>query len=135
MRLRMWLMQAPLSAACCACACRAMDDARGSEVSRCGFQQDQPIQSHIRNRSAQSVILLLKALQFLQLDCSHAALDLCPRTNGGQSLVAYASDRGLFGQLQLPDRINTRQSLAVQYRNLPQLRDNLFWLVSLDSHL
>jgi hypothetical protein len=34
-----------------------------------------------------------------------------------------------------PDRIGHPHALAVQNVNLPQLRNNLFWLVALPRHL
>ena len=40
----------------------------------------------------------------------------------------------LFGNADLPNRINPGHSLPDQYFNLAQLGDNLFELVSLDSH-
>ena len=39
----------------------------------------------------------------------------------------------LFGNTDLPNRIDPGHSLADQYFNLAQLGDNLFGLVSLDS--
>lgn len=68
---------------------------RGSEVSPRGFRQDQLIQRQIRNSTSEPIILLLKALQFLQLIHAHPTVLLPPAA------------KSLFGNADPPDRIKT----------------------------
>ena len=96
---------------------------RGSEVSLGGLGKYLLIQCQIGHGLAKAFILLLQPFQLLELVNTHAAI-----------LLAPAIER-LLGYLHLPDRINTRHSLAAKHLNLSQLRDNLFRLVSLDSHV
>lgn len=83
---------------------------KGSEVSPCGFRQNELVQRQVKDRSAQPVILLLKMLEFLQLVRSHTAILLAPTVER------------LLSNLHLPDGIDARHSLSAQRLNLPQLR-------------
>ena len=99
------------------------DDAKGSVVSPCSFRKDELVQRQVRHGATQPIILLLKPFELLQLVGTHTAILLSPAI---KCLLSY---------LHLPDRINARHPLPAQHLNLPQLRDNLFRLVSLDSHI
>jgi hypothetical protein len=51
------------------------------------------------------------------------------------SYMGYAGLVRFVRCLHLADGINPLHPLAAQHLNLPQLRDNLFRLVSFDSHV
>lgn len=99
------------------------DDAKGSEVFRCGFLQDQLVQRKIRNHVPQPLVLFLKTLQFLKLFCAHSVVFLFP------TII------GLFSHTDLPDLINPCHALPQHNFNLPQLNDNLSRLGFLNRYL
>ena len=83
------------------------DGERGLEVSLRSFRQDELIQRQIRNSLAQSLILFLKTLQFLQLVRAHSTVLFLPAV------------KCLFSHTNLADRIQARYSLPRQNLNLP----------------
>ena len=98
-------------------------DARGLEVSPGGLLQDQLVQRQIRHRPAQPGVLRLQLLQPLHLVATSARHT--PGASGSTSprvtpIARIASATGL--------------ALRRQNINLPQLRDDLFRLVSLPRH-
>ena len=64
--------------------------------------QGQLIYRQIRYGPSQSLVFLLKELQFLELFCAHPAVHLLPKI------------KDLFGQANLSDRINPRHALPHQ---------------------
>jgi hypothetical protein len=83
------------------------DDARGLEVSPCGFLQNQLLKGQIRNGPAKMVILFLQPFEFLHLVLSHAVV-----------LFAPAVIR-LLRNANRSDRIKPRLSLTNKNFNLP----------------
>ena len=79
---------------------------RGLEVSLGGLRQDELVQGKIRDRFAKTFILLLKTLQFPQLIRPHTPIVLTP------AIVR------LFGNTDLPNRINPGYSLSHKHLNL-----------------
>lgn len=92
------------------------------EVSRGGLAKDQLLERQIRDRLAQPLVLLLKILQPLHLVALQAAEFLAPAVIGERR----DADRA--------DRFGDRASLRYQHVDLPQLRDDLFGLMSLLGH-
>src|SRR5262249_9189092 len=97
-------------------------DARGLEVSPGGLLQNELIQRQIRDCLAQPAVLELKVLQALYL------LGLQPA-----KLLAPAIIRHL-AHADLADCVHHILALRDQNIDLPQLRNDLFRLVSLPCH-
>lgn len=98
------------------------DDGRGSEVSLGDLRQDQLVQGQVRDRLTRPFIFFLKALEFFQLVGTHPTILLAPTVVD------------LLGNANLPDGIDPQHPLTDKDFNLPQLRDNFFWLVTFRSH-
>lgn len=98
------------------------DGGPGSAISPRSLLQNQLVQSQMRDRAAKPLILFLKLLQTLQLLGVHAAVFLPP------PVICH------IGHADLADRIQHRPTLPVENLHLPQLRHDLFRLVSLSRH-
>src|SRR5208283_3455157 len=97
-------------------------DARGLEVSPGSLLQNELVQRQVRDRPAQTGILLLELLQALHLVGLEPAVLLPPPIIGD---LAHAD---------LADRVSDVLALRDQHINLPQLRNDLFRRVSLLRH-
>src|SRR4029453_2593812 len=97
-------------------------DARGLEVSPRSLLQNELIQRQIGNRLAQPAVLELKVLQALHL------LGLQPTKLLAPPIIRY------LAHADLADCVHHVLTLRDQNIPLPQLRDDLFRLVSLPCH-
>src|SRR5215472_6771969 len=97
-------------------------DARGLEVSPGGLLQNELVQRQIGNRLAQPAVLELKVLQALHL------LGLQPTELLPPPIIRH------LAHPDLTDCIYHVLALRDQNIDLPQLRDDLFRLVSLPCH-
>src|SRR5262249_20128266 len=97
-------------------------DARGLEVSPGGLLQNELIQRQIGNRLAQPAVLQLKVLQALHLFGLHPAELLTP------PIIRH------LAHADLADCVHHVLALRDQNIDLPQLRNDLFRLVSLPCH-
>src|SRR6266536_3466578 len=97
-------------------------DARGLEVSPSSLLQNELIQRQIGNRLAQPAVLELKVLQAFHL------LDLQPTELLAPPIIRH------LAHADLADCVHHILALRDQDIHLPQLRDDLFRLVSLPCH-
>src|SRR5262249_13228448 len=97
-------------------------DAGGLEVSPGGLLQNELVQRQIRDGLAQPAVLELKVLQALHLLALQPAELLAP------PIIRH------LAHADLADCIHHRLALRDQNIDLPQLRDDLFRLVSLPCH-
>lgn len=98
-------------------------DARGLEVSLGGLFQDQLVQGQIRNRLAETLVLLLQTLQFLHLIRTHPAV------------LATPAIIGLLYNANLADRVQTGHALTHKNLDLAKLGDDFFRCGTLLAHL
>jgi hypothetical protein len=98
-------------------------DARGLEVSLGGLFQDQLVQGQIRNRLAETLVLLLQTLQLLHLIRTHAAV------------LATPAIIGLLYNANLADRVQTGHALTHKNLDLAKLGDDFFRCGTLLAHL
>src|SRR5262245_31701953 len=101
---------------------RRHGDARGLEVSPRGLLQNELVQRQIGDRLAQPAVLEFEVLQALHL------LNLQPAELLAPAIVGY------FAHTNLADRVGHVLTLRDQNIHLPQLRNDLFRLVSLPCH-
>src|SRR6266566_574680 len=97
-------------------------DARGLEVSPRGLLQNELVQRQIRDRLAQPAVLELKVLQTLHLLALQPAELLAP------PIIRH------LAHPDLADCVHQVLALRDQNIDLPQLRNDLFRLVSLPCH-
>src|SRR6202040_2343687 len=97
-------------------------DARGLEVSPGGLLQNELVQRQIGNRLAEPAVLELKVLQALHL------LALQPTKLLAPPIIRH------LAHPDLADRVHHVLALRDQNIDLPQLRNDLFRLVSLSCH-
>src|SRR5262249_38998401 len=97
-------------------------DARGLEVSPGGLLKNELVQCQIRDRLAQSAVLELKVLQALHLLALQPAKLLAP------PIIRH------LAHPDLADCVRHGLPLRDQNIDLPQLRNDLFRLVSLPCH-
>src|SRR4029077_17033847 len=93
-----------------------------SVVSPCRPLQEQLVQCQVRHRAAQPSVLRFQVFEALDLVALQPAELLAP------AIICYLTDT------DRADRLGRALALRRQDVNLPQLRDNLFWLVDLPWH-